>query len=156
MTKQPDIADLWTSVRELNDKVDKVRGHVNVLATMNKELNREALVKTLQKKIGTSLANQRLWYYADKPRTIAELQRLGGIPEGSMNKTLSRLHGKGILDKNELSNPVRYYRDEVTQDLGLEKWVEAQHRAKGYTLTPEGAKSESGKAADDDTEENGE
>lgn len=156
MTKQPDLGDVWHKLREMDDKMDRIRGHVNVIATLNKELNREQLLEQCKKKIGPSLEMQRLWYFSRDPRTIPELQSLAEVKATTIGSSLKRLHDRGMLEKNELSDQVRYYQNEVTQDIGIDKWIESEHRKKGWVLTRNGlARSEPtpDKTPDDDADE---
>lgn len=129
-----DLTDVWIKLRELDDKLDRVRGHVNVLSTLNKVRDRDALFAICQDKIGTSLDMKKLWYYADKPKSVKELAELAGVDAKKARVYLDRLNDRGVLDKHELMSPVKYSRDEISEGIGLEKWVEQAHKEAGETL----------------------
>jgi hypothetical protein len=128
------LADLWIKLREIDDKLDKVRGDVNMIATLNKEQNRGVLLASCQAKFGRSLDAQRLWYFADVARTIPQLARLSRVKPGTAQATLWKLRDRGLLVKNDLADLITYVRSEITEGIGLERWVEGCHRDKNVEL----------------------
>lgn len=135
------ITDVWLKLREIDDKLDRVRGDVNVLATINKQRDRERLLELCKDKIGKSLDMQRLWYHAKTPKSISELCAISKVKLDTGGRYLRRLHERGMLVRNETVSPVTYVRSEVSEDIGVDKWIELNHKARSVTLQSAAASS---------------
>lgn len=116
--------DFQKKLEQMDAKLDSIQGDVNVLATLNKEDNRETLLNLLNSKFGRSKNRRKVWLAADGEKTLEEIADETGLSLGSVHPAASNLNDQGMLRKAVGEDGTTYYwKSEITTGIGLEQDV---------------------------------
>lgn len=118
--------ELLERVKSIQDDVNDMQGDLRVLSTLNKGLNREALVNLIHDSFGRSKNKKLTWYFADGSRTVPEIARAAEIPERSARWAGNELNKAGWLVEAEQDDPVIYRKADVCTGLGIESTLEEE------------------------------
>lgn len=116
--------ELLERVKRIEDDVSDMQGDVNVLATLNKGLNRKELIDLIHDSFGTSDNKKLTWYYANGSLSNEEIAEAADIPKGSVDWAVRELDKSGWLSRHEEDGKVTYSKTNVSKNLGIESTLE--------------------------------
>jgi DNA-binding transcriptional ArsR family regulator len=116
--------NLEERLREIEARLDMVQGDVNIIATLNKERDRDLAEELVSRRFGRSDNKRLCWYYADNERTISDISEETGIRERNVRTHLAELNDDGLLTKREEAGNTYYRKAKMTTGLGIESQVE--------------------------------
>lgn len=116
--------DIWLKLQEMDDKLDNIQGDTNVQSQILKQQSKPELLDMFKRKFGKSPNRRKVWYHANKKRTVDDLVELTGIDRSQIHNLTSEMIELALLAKSENGRKKVYYRREITEGIGLEDHVE--------------------------------
>lgn len=124
MTEDDLLQDLNRKVDNMQQDINDIQGDVNIISTLNKELNRSELIDLIEAKFGGSDYRRLIWYHADGNKTTGDFSDILDASKSTVRNYLSELNSSGLIIKRGDGRPVRYDKAEITQGLGLKSEIE--------------------------------
>lgn len=114
-------------LREMDNKLNDIQGDVNILSTLNKELNKDELAKLIMRKFGSAPKQKLIWYHTDEETsTIQQLANKLDISESSVQNHVSSLTDKGLLRRKKKGRKSFYSKSEITMGIGIKGKIEEE------------------------------